>query len=176
MILPHCFLGACLLLALALSIWALELDPVNKVGRGGAIQVWPLPLGAAVGGPNVKKLDLQSLEDRDRHRTVRALAQATQKMQLVKIAIANVAVALTPSEGAENHAVNKALLSQQVTNLLRGGRPWGPGPRPSETSDSLPSHFLVFRFCCLTNRARSARAASERAWCSRTHALSLAKL
>ncbi len=41
-------------------------------------------------------------------------------MQLVKIAIAIVAVALTPSEGAENHADNKALLSQQVANLLRG--------------------------------------------------------
>jgi hypothetical protein len=40
-------------------------------------------------------------------------------MQLVKIAIAIVAVVLTPSEGAENHADNKALLSQ-VANLLRG--------------------------------------------------------
>ncbi len=43
-------------------------------------------------------------------------------MQLVKSAIAIVAVAFTPSEGAENHADNKALLSQQVAaNLLRGG-------------------------------------------------------
>jgi hypothetical protein len=41
-------------------------------------------------------------------------------MQLVKIAFAIVAVALTPSEGAENHAVNRALLSQQVANHLRG--------------------------------------------------------
>ncbi len=41
-------------------------------------------------------------------------------MQLVKIASAIVAVALTPSEGAENHAVKKALLSQQVANHLRG--------------------------------------------------------
>ncbi len=40
-------------------------------------------------------------------------------MQLVKIAIALVAVALTPSEGAD-HAVNKALLSRQVANHLRG--------------------------------------------------------
>jgi hypothetical protein len=47
-------------------------------------------------------------------------SSSTQKMQLVKIAIAIVAVALTPSEGAENHADNKALLSQQVANLLRG--------------------------------------------------------
>jgi hypothetical protein len=50
-------------------------------------------------------------------------------MQLVKIAIAIVAVALTPSEGAENHAVNKALLSQQVTNRLRGGGGWSPHPK-----------------------------------------------
>ena len=39
-------------------------------------------------------------------------------MQLM-IAIAIVAVALTPSEGAENHAVNNALLSQQVASHLR---------------------------------------------------------
>jgi hypothetical protein len=61
----------------------------------------------------------------------RALNSSTQK-QLVKIAIAIVAVALTPSEGAENHAVNKALLSQQVANHLRGQtsaydkKPWTP--------------------------------------------------
>ncbi len=37
---------------------------------------------------------------------------------LVKIAI--VAVVLTASEGAENHADDKVLLSQQVANHLRG--------------------------------------------------------
>jgi hypothetical protein len=42
------------------------------------------------------------------------------KMQLVKIAIAIVAVAFTPSEGAEVHVDNRALLSEQVANLLRG--------------------------------------------------------
>jgi hypothetical protein len=47
-------------------------------------------------------------------------------MQLVKIAIAIVAVVLTPSEGAENHADNKALLSQQVANLLRGASSGDP--------------------------------------------------
>jgi hypothetical protein len=75
----------------------------------------------------ISSLDLfksfSSLEDRRHRRSEpRALNSSKQKMQLVKIAIAIVAVALTPSEGAENHAVNKALLSQQVANHLRGGQ------------------------------------------------------
>ncbi len=40
-------------------------------------------------------------------------------MQLVKIAIAIVAVALTPSEGAENHAVNNALRNRWLSARSR---------------------------------------------------------
>jgi hypothetical protein len=59
------------------------------------------------------------------------------ELQLVKIAIAIVPVALTPSEGAENHAVNEALLSQQVTNLLRGGGGWTPGAGADQDPDTF---------------------------------------
>jgi surface protein len=74
-----------------------------------------------------------------------------QKMQLVIIAIAIVAISLTPSEGAENHAVNKALLSQQVANHLAraggSGRFRGAGVGASGGLSDLTIRTAVHNWC-----------------------------